>query len=531
MTSLTQPVERADARTVPTAPIVAPAPKGTDPLAHLPSATIQWIALDRIQESALNPRKDFDKEGIAELAESIRSQGLQQNLIVRPTKKADHYELMGGARRLRALRRLKAEGAMCKVVTADDGQSLAAQIVENLQRKDLAPLEEAEAFAKLQAQDPKVWTAAAIAKAVGKTDRFVQQRLAIAKGLSAPLKKKFAEGELSIEAARTLAPLPASVQSKIPDWSIKSGDAADIKRQAYQLCIPESAAKFDITLYKGAWIEDDKGRRYFSDTDQFRKQQRPAAEKKLAEVQKDWPNAELVSADEAAKWHWADEQYVYSHGNVANSQRDGDQPARYYVPKEKCTAIVWISLNGEIRKALGVCSAAAVTAAATKRQEASSARYSRPTAKEPPEHRTARQAFNTALAKAAATSPDYVGRLILLVLLTDACRIDDVDGEKMLPKSLRGLTGRWANASTKAKLWTALSELRAKEVHDLTRKLVLADVPSRDDHEWQTKQPLMLAMAATLKVTPPAIEQPAPKAKKAAPKAKKPAANKKGTKK
>lgn len=526
MTSLTQPVQRADARSVPPAPIVAPAHKPSDALAHLPPATIQWIALDKIQESALNPRKDFDKESIAELAESIRAQGLQQNLLVRPTKKADHYELMGGARRLRALRLLKVEGAMCNVMAADDGRALAAQIVENLQRQDLAPLEEAEAFARLQAHDPKVWTAQAIAKAVGKTDRFVQQRIAIATGLSAPLKKKFSEGAISIEAARTLAPLPPSVQNEIPHWTIERGEAADIKRQAYQLCIPETAAKFDVALYTGTWIEGDKGRRFFSDTALFRKLQKPAAEKKLAEVRKDWPKAELVSPEEAVKWHWADEQYIYSHSGGATAPRDGDQPSRYYVPKEKCTAIVWIATNGEIRKALGVCSAATITAAATKRQEASSSRSVRPTAKEAPAHKTARNAFNAAVAKAAAKKPDMIGRLTLFMLLTAGCGLEETAVKKLVPQSLHGLAGRWIPAPTKAKLWTAIAELRAAQVGDSVRKLLLADLPTWDDHEWHVKQPLMLAMAATLEVTPPEVEPTAPKAK-----AKKATAKKKGGKK
>ena len=522
MTSFTQP---ANAHTPPPGVPLSSLPD------LAPSGAAVLVKLAQIDPSPFNPRKEFPKDEIAELAESIKAQGLLEPLVVRvkPGKQAERYELMGGERRLRALKLIGADAAMCMVRNADDAAAIAIQIVENLQRQDLGPLEEAEAFAKLQAQDPKTWTAQAIAKAVGKTDRFVQQRIAIAGGLSAPLKKKFSEGEISVEIARTLAPLPAAVQSEIPTWAIQRNDAAEVRRLAFQICIPETAAKFDVALYKGDWIEGDKKRRYFADTAQFMKLQRPAAEKKLAEVQKDWPKAELVTAEQADNWHWADEQYLYSHSSVAQSQRNGDQPVRYYVPKEACTAIVWISLNGEIRKALGVCSKAAITAAANKRQQASSARYARPTARETPDHKKARQTFNTAVATAAAKQPPAIlGRLTLLALLTGGCDLEEEQLKKLTPKALHGLAGRWVPDTTKAKLWTAIAALRADDVVDSIRKLLLADLPTWDDHEWQSKPPLMLAMAATLQVTLAKVE---PKAAAPKAKAKRPAAKKKGGKK
>lgn len=431
------------------------------------------IAVASIKASDTNPRKDF--EGIEELADSIKAQGLLQPIVLRPANvkeggKAGSYEIIAGERRLRALKLAKIETALCKVLNVDDGTAMAAQIVENLQRQDIGPLEEAEAFARLQAQDPKKWTPQAIAATVGKTDRFVQQRIAIATGLSAPLKKKFAEGEIGVEAARTLAPLPLSVQNALPSWVIDCGDASDIRRQAFELCIPETAAKFDVALYTGAWIESDppgatkgatKGRRYFGDTALFMKLQRPQAEKKLAEVRKDWPTAELVSVDDAAKLHWADQQYSYSHSSAANDQREGDVPRKFLVPKEKCSAIVWIAANGEIRKALGVCSAAAITAAANKRQQSAPSSTSRmkSPAGEPKDHKTARVAFNAALAKAAAKDAAFPDRLFIYRAVQDDFNMTYAAVNKVLPPAVAKARPGYNDPAGHIKLWQEIAKL------------------------------------------------------------------------
>jgi ParB/RepB/Spo0J family partition protein len=546
MTSLTQPVDRADARTVPPAAVVAPAPKPTDPLAHLPLETIQWIALDRIQESALNPRKDFDKESIAELAESIRARGLQQNLIVRPLKKADHYELMGGARRLRALRLLKAEGAMCKVVAADDGQSLAAQIVENLQRQDLAPLEEAEAFAKLQAQDPKVWTAPAIAKAVGKTDRFVQQRIAIATGLTPGLKSKFEAGKLSVEIARTLAPLPASVQEKVGDsWAVNEGNVERVRSVIRDTIIPESAAKFDVALYDGQWIEE-KGKRFFADIAKFRALQLKAAGDVLAKVRADWPKAELLGTEEPGDWNWADETWgsPVRHGGV----RPNNTARRFVIPKEKCTAIVWVNAAGQICRALGVCSPATLAAArnareqkqADKSKKAAQARIEATT--ESKEAKAVRQKFNADLVAALRNDELARHRLHLLQLIADdyPSLVGNFD-PKAVPKELQKFIGGNIYSETElAASWEAVSKLTPAVVRSAIVDQMVGLI-EWDEFDWEKCPPFIAAIAASVKVKVPEPVKPAqkkaeaakPTKAKAAPKAKakKPAAKKKGAKK
>jgi len=511
--------------------------------AAAPTAARPPIALDLIDESPFNPRKEF--AGIEELAASIKEQGLLEGLLLRPTK-AGRYELVFGARRLRALKHNKVrELTNYDVRPLDDDEAMAVQIVENLQREDVTALEEAEAFARLQDQDPAKWTAGEIARTIGKTPRVVQQRLAIARNLAPALKKRLADGELSVEAARTLAAFPARVQNEIPKWTIERADAAEIRRFGFDKCIPESAAKFDVALYKGAWIEGDKpGSRYFADTALFTKLQRPAAEKKLAEVKTDWPKAELVTADEAARLQWADTQYVYSHSSgVAGNPRDGDKPAKYLVPKEKCTAIVWIAANGQIRKALGVCTAADVSAAERKRAAnrtgPGNARVLSP-AGEKAAHKKARKAFNAAVAKAAAGDPVVTDRLLLLLALTnDFGHYHAVN--KVLPPALVKLRPGYQDDGTgETALWQTLLKLTPAAVKRHCRDVVLAHMPEWRDHEHKRKPLLMVALANSLAVDVPAIalpEPPAPKAdaksaatKKAAPKTKAKAKKKGGRK-
>ena len=495
----------------------SPAPPGV-PFNPLPgtapfTAVVITIPLDRIAESPFNPRKDFPKESIAELADSIKARGLLEPLVVRPTKKPEHYELMAGHRRLRALKLNGAPGALCNVIRADDGQARATLIVENLQREDLGPMEEAEAFHALHLQDPKAWSVTAIAQAVGKTPRFVQQRLAIAGGLSAPLKKRFVEGRLSVEAARIVAPLPASIQNALPDWATENSDSDQLRRQIFELCIPESAAKFDVALYKGEFMEDGKKRRYFPDAVQFRKLQRPAAEKKLEEVRQEWPKAQLVDLEAIKGWLWADETWAFADYNLEHQSRPGDQPRKYAVPKEKCTALVWIAGNGEIRKALGVCRGSAIEAAG-KRRSASS--VSRGPVNEKAAHKKERVAFNDAVAKGATGKPDFAARLQLLVRLSGA----ELTGEqrKLLPAAIADCElARWKQRDKdRAGIWRAIAAMPIAEVERLAKKIAMGDLPEWETHEWRQKPILLVAIAETAGVAIPEIALSPAEAKKLA---------------
>ena len=100
------------------------------------------LPLDALTESPNNPRKSFDEASLNELAESIKTQGILAPLVVRPVD--HHFEIVAGARRYRAAQRAGLETAPVRIVELTDAQALETSIVENLQRRDVHPLDEAQ---------------------------------------------------------------------------------------------------------------------------------------------------------------------------------------------------------------------------------------------------------------------------------------------------------------------------------------------------------------------------------------------------
>jgi ParB family chromosome partitioning protein len=102
----------------------------------------QTLALTNIHESTTNPRRTFDESKLAELAESLRSQGLIQPITVRPN--SDGYEIVAGARRFRAAHLAEIDEIPVRIVQLSDEQALEWQLIENSQRVDVHPYEEAQ---------------------------------------------------------------------------------------------------------------------------------------------------------------------------------------------------------------------------------------------------------------------------------------------------------------------------------------------------------------------------------------------------
>ena len=136
------------------------------------------LALDSIVPNPAQPRKTFDDESISELAQSIRQVGLIQPLVVR--KNGETYELIAGERRLRALRSLGSEKALCIVDnSAVDADSALMAVVENLQREDLNYFAEAECYKALL--DELKLTQEELASRLGKSQSFIANKLRILK--------------------------------------------------------------------------------------------------------------------------------------------------------------------------------------------------------------------------------------------------------------------------------------------------------------------------------------------------------------
>jgi ParB family chromosome partitioning protein len=105
------------------------------------------LPIGRIIPSSHQPRRDFNEESLDELAESIRSEGLLQPVVVRPH--GDKYELIAGERRWRACQKLKLKLIPARVMEASESSSAVLSLIENLQREDLNPIEESMGYASL----------------------------------------------------------------------------------------------------------------------------------------------------------------------------------------------------------------------------------------------------------------------------------------------------------------------------------------------------------------------------------------------
>ena len=128
-------------------------------------AAERTLEIDTIRVNRFQPRQHFDEAAIAEMAESIREQGVVQPLLVRQI--GDDYELVAGERRLRAARAAGLESVPVVVREMTDREALEIALVENLQREDLSPLEEAAAYRRLVADFEL--TQDEVAKRVGKS--------------------------------------------------------------------------------------------------------------------------------------------------------------------------------------------------------------------------------------------------------------------------------------------------------------------------------------------------------------------------
>ena len=145
---------------------------------------------------------EFDEKGLAELAESIKENGVFQPILVR--KSLQGYELVAGERRLRASKMADKETIPAIVVDFDDRQMMEISLLENIQRKDLTPIEEANAYQQLIRKLD--YTQDELAKRLGKSRANVANMLRL---LSLPeeVKKLVNEGKLSYGQARTLLSL------------------------------------------------------------------------------------------------------------------------------------------------------------------------------------------------------------------------------------------------------------------------------------------------------------------------------------
>ncbi|MGP1276029.1 MAG: ParB/RepB/Spo0J family partition protein [Caulobacterales bacterium] len=267
-----------------------------------------------IQPSPLNPRKAFREEGIAELAASIGAQGMLQPVLVRPID-GGRFEIAAGERRWRAVRKLIEDGlaeadAPVPVIVREmsDIELVELAIVENRDREDVHPLEEAEAYLTLQrlreeeGGDPGE-VSAELATRAGRSRRHIQKRIALATRLSGAVKQAFAMGDISLAQAQALSPWPQERQDAALDLIVNRRHgwqtADEINRQMRSGHLLAKHALFPLEAYTGETLEDDAGDIILTDRAQAERLQRAAFEAVVEEERKaGWAEVEVWPGDE-----------------------------------------------------------------------------------------------------------------------------------------------------------------------------------------------------------------------------------------
>jgi ParB family chromosome partitioning protein len=172
------------------------------------SREFQYLPLDLIQRGKYQPRRDMDPAALEELAQSIKAQGVMQPIVVRPIANG-RFEIIAGERRWRASQQAGLDNIPAMVREVPDQAAIAMALIENIQREDLNPVEEAVALQRLQ-QEFQL-TQQQVAEAVGKSRVTITNLLRLI-ALPEEIKTLLSHGDLEMGHARALLGLPAAQQ-------------------------------------------------------------------------------------------------------------------------------------------------------------------------------------------------------------------------------------------------------------------------------------------------------------------------------
>lgn len=282
------------------AELFAAAPPATKPkpaLALVVTPNLMRLRHDQLQSSPLNPRKHKPSpEQLEELADSIAARGILQNLVARPLKGSkDKYELAAGETRWRAVGKLIADkrtgaGYLLPVSVREltDEDVIEIGLVENGRRNDLHPLDEARAFHALYTARMKDGRKAigdvvnGLAGKIGKSVRYVQKRLAIARNLAPKATEYLEQGAVNVHVATTLATKPIEDQrrflSSYGKERLSQMTAKEVDEHFRNQWRKMSDALFTHAAYKGPTSELE-GVQYATDAKAFDALQKAALEK------------------------------------------------------------------------------------------------------------------------------------------------------------------------------------------------------------------------------------------------------------
>ncbi len=173
---------------------------------------IQDIELSKIKPNSFQPRHQFSEESIHELASTLDKDGLLQPIVVR--EKEGNYEIIAGERRLRAAKQLAWAKIPAIVNNMDDSQAASLALIENLQREDLNPIDEAQAYSNLMKLNNLTQTT--LAQNIGKSQSYVANKLRLLK-LTPKVQSYLASGEISPRHGRCLVGLSEKDQGRVLD--------------------------------------------------------------------------------------------------------------------------------------------------------------------------------------------------------------------------------------------------------------------------------------------------------------------------
>ena len=213
-----------------------------------------YLPISQVESCSSQPRKHFDEASLAELADSIREHGIIQPLTVRQLA-SGYYQIIAGERRWRAARLAGLQEVPVIVMEADDRKAAELAMIENLQREDLNPIEEAAGFQSLM--ETYHMTQAEAASRVGKSRSAVANALRLLP-LPAPVPLLLEEGKLSAGHARAILAVPSGeLQKKLAqkviaeELSVRQTEALAkrLAAEPREAAEPKSAAGPDLSIY------------------------------------------------------------------------------------------------------------------------------------------------------------------------------------------------------------------------------------------------------------------------------------------
>jgi ParB family chromosome partitioning protein len=227
--------------------IEVPTDKNTDgQLIHLD--------LDLLQSGKYQPRKDMSPEALEELAESIRSQGVIQPIVVRKVSDTK-YEIIAGERRWRASQLAKLDKVPCLVKQVADEAAVAIALIENIQREDLNAMEEAVALQRLLSEFEL--THQQVADAVGKSRASVSNLLRL-NSLNEPVKLLLENGDIDMGHARALLAIEGDEQTNLARLvASKEMTVRETERLVNKALNPPKAAEITTKDHDVSLLEQD----------------------------------------------------------------------------------------------------------------------------------------------------------------------------------------------------------------------------------------------------------------------------------